>query len=345
MRVLLNELGGGRDGILDVGEQPHRLADADVDIACKLIDGTAGCRLPIVYISAGFNGQYVVNPDSLGSELAGMAHVVVEPNRPFSMRLKLGVGAENVYGGTIGIYWPDGGGRRSFFLGREFDSGDEIATAIFEEVRTALNNRRPLPRCTYSAVQELSSRLAFDALRAAGSQEVDKYASEFDQEMRAKDEQLAEAEREIERLKAEVRKYEARSPMGSGISLRVGQEQDLFPGELGGVLYDAIADAATRVTKDSRRENVLAAILANNPQTSEAPLMKEELKRILRSARTVDAGVRHSLERMGFVITEEGKHFKLVFAGDDRYTFTLPKSGSDVRGGLNAASDISRLLL
>ncbi|GMU46359.1 MAG: hypothetical protein AMXMBFR26_11410 [Porticoccaceae bacterium] len=54
--------------------------------------------------------------------------------------------------------------------------------------------------------------------------------------------------------------------------------------------------------------------------------------------------MRRGLEEMGFSITEEGKHYKLTFQDDDRYTFTLPKSGSDHRGGLNAASDIGRLL-
>ena len=66
------------------------------------------------------------------------------------------------------------------------------------------------------------------------------------------------------------------------------------------------------------------------------------------SARTRRLGIviklRRELEDMGFSISEDGKHFKLVFQGDDRYTFTLPKSGSDWRGGLNAASDIGRLL-
>jgi hypothetical protein len=79
-----------------------------------------------------------------------MAHVVVEPNRPFSLRLKIEVDSENVYGGTVGIYWPEGGGRRSFFIGREYESGDDIAGAIFDEVRMALTNRRSLDRSSYA---------------------------------------------------------------------------------------------------------------------------------------------------------------------------------------------------
>ena len=47
---------------------------------------------------------------------------------------------------------------------------------------------------------------------------------------------------------------------------------------------------------------------------------------------------------MGFRISNGGKHYKLVYQGDDRYTYTLPSSGSDHRGGLNAANDIGRLM-
>ncbi|HAZ61697.1 MAG TPA: hypothetical protein DCY89_09005 [Gammaproteobacteria bacterium] len=69
-----------------------------------------------------------------------------------------------------------------------------------------------------------------------------------------------------------------------------------------------------------------------------------QLKQLLKGSSGVDAKVRRGLEEMGFTISEEGKHYKIVYQGDDRYTFTLPKSGSDYRGGLNAASDIARLL-
>ena len=58
----------------------------------------------------------------------------------------------------------------------------------------------------------------------------------------------------------------------------------------------------------------------------------------------MEARTRRGLEEMGFSISDDGKHYKLVFQGDDRYTFTLAKSGSDHRGGLNAAGDIARLL-
>jgi hypothetical protein len=345
VRTLLSALGGATDGPLTVEGSAHRLGDADVDLAASLMLGTAACRLPVVYASAGFNNTYIVDCDRLASDLAGMAHVVVEPNRPFSLRLKLDVTGENVYGGTIGVYWPDGGGRRSFFLGREFDSADDVRRGVVEEITTALTNRRPLERCTWPYLVENAARQALDALRAEGSQEVDKYIATFDRENAAKDERLAEAEREIHRLKEEVRLHQARLPIGATTLLRSGAEQDLYPNEVVSIVRAALEDAATRVLADSRRNHVLQAVLTANPKSDDrSEELRERLKDLLRGSRSLDAKIRRGLEEIGFSISEEGKHYKLVFRDDDRYTFTLAKSGSDVRAGLNAASQISRLL-
>ncbi|MFM3222062.1 hypothetical protein AB8T91_28055, partial [Klebsiella pneumoniae] len=52
--------------------------------------------------------------------------------------------------------------------------------------------------------------------------------------------------------------------------------------------------------------------------------------------------VRGVLNDVGFSISEEGKHYKITYHGDPRYTYILPKTGSDYRGALNAYSDISK---
>jgi hypothetical protein len=345
VRTFLNRLGGGADGEITAQSSPVQLANSDIDVAARCISGRAGCRMPVVYVSAEFRGGHVLNAARLADALAGMAHVLVEPNRPFSVRLMSEVASQNVYGGTIGIYWPDGGGRRSFFLGREFESATELERAVIEEVRSALANRRPLARVTWSAVQEMVSRRTYMTLRDQGSTQVEKYVEEFDKEVKAKQAELADAEREIARLNAEIRKYQAQSPMQSGLALQTSPEQDLFPGELLGVVRDALAEAVARVPNDSRRQHVLSSIVQANPPTGEAESMRSRLKALLRDYRSMDAKVKGTLEDMGFEVSEEGKHFKIVFQGDDRYTFTMPKSGSDHRGGLNLASDISRLLL
>lgn len=345
VQTFLTRLGGGLDGEIKVEAHPLRLTQSDISLTARCMSGQAGCRLPLVYVSAKFQGGHIVNADSLAKALAGMAHVLVEPNRPFSIRLMDEVNSQNVYGGAIGVYWPEGGGRRSFFMHHESESPAELEHAVIEEVRCALANRRPLPKVTWAAAQELVSRRAFAALRDQGSTEVQKYVDEFDKELQSKQEKLEDAEREISRLEAEVRKYQAQNPMQSGLFLQTAPEQDLYAGELLGVVRDAIADAVTRVVQDSRRQHILSQIVKTNPPTGEAEAMRNHLKSLLRDFRSMDAKVRGALQDMGFEIFEDGKHYKIVFQGDERYTFTMPKSGSDHRGGLNLAGDISRLLL
>jgi len=344
VRTLLQTLGGGKDGELVVDTSAHALANTEIDKAARIIVGKAGCRLPIVYVSATFHGGHVLDTNRLASDLAGMAHVVVEPNRPFSLRLKLDANSENVYGGSVGIYWPDGGGRRSFFIGKGYETAGDLAKAIFEEVRIALTNRRPLERCTWASTQEMVSRQTFEQLKATGSDQVDKYIEAFDKELSSKEELLADAEREIGRLKAELRIYESRLPSSSGTMLKTGNEQDLYPNEIAAVVVDAIKDYRSRVPADSRRSHILEALLAANSFDSESAAFRERLKELLRGFTSLDQKTRRGLEDLGFVISEDGKHHKITFQGDDRYTFTLPKSGSDHRGGLNAAADIGRLL-
>ena len=112
-----------------------------------------------------------------------------------------------------------------------------------------------------------------------------------------------------------------------------------------GILRRALADAATRVPEDSRRLHVINSILeANHLGEDLSDTMKERLKDLLKGARGLNAKIRRELQDMGFSVTEEGKHNKLVFQGDDRYTFTFAKTASDHRGGMNSASDIGRLL-
>lgn len=341
---ILSKLGGGTDGKLIVSNDPILLQEGDESLAIDCILGNVGSYLPIVYVSAKFGGGHLIDPYELAIRLAGMAHVVIEPDRQFSIDIKDAVAFKNVYGGRIAIYWPDGGGRQSFFVGRELESPEEVLDALFHEIRSALNNRRPLAHCTWSFIKELYSRHLIDHLKAAGSTAIDEYMDAFDQEIQAKDNRLDEAEKEINRLKAEIRRYEAKIPEGSGLTIMTGQEDDLYPGELLYIVIETLKDAVSRVTPNSRRMHVLTELYNANRVNLEENDRREQIKTILRDYRHMDGKTRKSLEELGFEIFDAGRHVKLVYQSDERYTFTIPKSGSDFRGGLNAATDISRLL-
>ena len=279
VRTLLEPLGGGKDGDLMVASTPHVLGNTEIEIASRIILSKAECRLPTVYVSSKFAGGHLLDVNKLASDLQGMAHVVVEPNRPFSVRLKLETDSQNVYGGGVGIYWPDGGGRRSFFVGRQFESPSDVSKAVLEEVRIALTNRRPMERCTWASVQELVSRQTFDSLKSSGSHQIEQYIENFDNELSSKDEKLVDAEREIARLKAELRIYESRTPSASGVTLVSGAEQDLYPNEIAEVILDALNEYRDRVPNDSRRSHIVTALLSRNLSHAEAATNREKLRR------------------------------------------------------------------
>jgi hypothetical protein len=343
VKSLLENLGGGKDGLLAVSSAPHALSNNDIDTAARLMLGQADCRLPVVYVSASFSGKSLVDVEWLARGLSGMAHVVVEPNRPFSRRLQIDVESQNVYGGAIGIYWPEASGRRSFFMDSPFTGSEDLATAITDEVRAALLNRRPLYRCTKGAVDEAVSGLAYAQLKASGSQELLSYVASFDTEIRAKTDRLEDAEREIARLTRELRGYESKASAAAatGLALRTA-EQSFFPNEISDVVISALSDARSRLQADSRRIHIISSILDANAETKQLDRRREELKKILRDYTSMTKEIRHQLEDLGFTITDDGKHYKLIYEGDERYTFALAKTGSDRRGGLNSASDISK---
>jgi hypothetical protein len=181
-------------------------------------------------------------------------------------------------------------------------------------------------------------------LKDAGSNEVQSYVEAFEDERVAKSAALEAAETEILRLKAEIRRYETQEGNSSGIGLSVGGEHDFYEGEILDAVLDALRASIDRVTRDGRRHHILDSILASNPISQKRVENRERIKELLRGYQSMDAKTRKDLEQIGFSISDSGKHHKLLYQNDARYTFTLAKSGSDYRGGLNAAGDLCRLL-
>jgi len=103
---------------MDIKEEPYYFKNEDIDLAAELINGDLDCRLPIIYISVYKNKKYLLSKNAiaeLAKELSGIAHVVVEPNRDFSLELSELTNNLNVFKGYIGIYWANGDGRNIIF--------------------------------------------------------------------------------------------------------------------------------------------------------------------------------------------------------------------------------------
>ena len=55
--------------------------------------------------------------------------------------------------------------------------------------------------------------------------------------------------------------------------------------------------------------------------------------------------LRQKLQKFGFEITDEGKHYRLTYYGDNRYKTTLAKTGSDCHVGRMSAAAIIKDML
>lgn len=344
IKRLLQDLGGGNDNGLIVVDRPHRLAEAEVHAAAAIVRGNASYRLPVVYVSVGKKGQPFVDPDRLAARLGGMAHVVVEPSRYFSFALARNVDAKNVYGGAVGIYWPNGAASQERLLPTFFDSGDEMQKVVEERVRVALTQIRPLSQCTFGFLRELISKARVDDLRSQGSTEVQSFVDAFDAEIKAKDERLQELGREVQRLRAELRRYdEAPGESGGGVLLR-GKEVEFYPGELSDAIIQTLSVGRNSLMPDGRRQHLMDDLLAANESTGTDAELTDDLKEIFAEAGDTGGGRSAALEGLGFSVEDAGKHAKAVYRGDDRYTFAISKTSSDHRAGKNMASTIVKKL-
>lgn len=343
LKLVMEKIGGGMDGQIPVSDKPIRLESGEEKVAAQLLSGNAKNHLPIVYISSGFDGSHIINPDTLSFWLSGMAHVIVEPNREFSLLLKDLTRSRNVYGGTVGVYWPDSTARKAYYLTGE-DSAKQVQSEIARDIRVALANRRQRTHCTWLHLKECISKSRYEQLKASGSTAVEEFIQAFDADMAAKQEKLDEAEREISRLNAEIRRTSAeRSGREEGL-LCYGDEQDLYTNEIKCFVLDALSSYLSNALDGTRRKHVLTDLIQHNEANGEADKIREEIKALFKSYVAMDAKMKQALAKLGFDISEDGKHYKIVFQGDGRYTFSVSKTSSDHRAGKNQASDINKQL-
>jgi hypothetical protein len=344
VKLLLEEFGGDVDGPFEVSASPKALQESEVDVACRLLRGEMDLCLPVIYASVTWKNQPYFSPYELAKWAAGMAHVVLEPSRRFSFILGDRINRLNPYEGAVAICWPRGSGRITRVSPYLFPKPVRFASAVADQVQRALAGRRPDYHCTWDHLRELIFRRKIDTLKKAGEASVDEFVGAFDQEMRATKNRLEEAEREIGRLKGELAWRTRDEKISADGLIALGPERDLFGGEQRDIIIDALQNALLRVQPNGRVSEVLQSLIDANRPSKEGERIEGCIREALQNCENLGKQERRQLEEIGFSITEDGKHLKLVFRGDDRYTFAMSKTGSDHRGMKNWISDTTKRL-
>lgn len=342
IKKIIQELRGGMDGQIPVTDKPFLLSPGEEDIAAALINGNAGNRLPIIYVSHSTREEFA-NPTLLAELSSGLAHVIVEPTREFSFILRSKVNYRNVYNGTIGVYWPESNMRSKYFIGNKTCNKRIIQDNILNELRLALVNRRQASDCNWLHLQEISSKNKLDELASREETQLNDWHKVYSEEIAAKEAIISNQELQITRLTNQLRKANTEI-QESGIAISCGTEQEFYEGEFKDILIKSLHAAQHNCLQDSRRWHILATFLSQNKISGYTNGITEEIKQLLKTCTSLDRRTKSALLKLGFSISDEGKHYKLTFQNDPRYIFVLSKTGSDHRGGRNTCSEIIQKL-
>ena len=128
--------------------------------------------------------------------------------------------------------------------------------------------------------------------------------------------------------------------------LYYGDEKDLFDGEIKEFVLGTLAESVKNLPKKSRRAAVLTDLINRNGGYSDRASEKAEmLVKTLKGYKTLTALQKRFLEKLGFVISRDGIHYKLTYYGDNRYRAILASTPSDIHSGENVAREIIRNMM
>lgn len=319
-----------------------------------IVSGEVRYRYLVVYISKTFANQDPVNTKRLAGGLKGVAHVLVQQNGASSYTLREICDSKNPFNGAIGIYYPNAAvGNRLYLYHREDGFDGVMYSKVIRDVIRYHNALYLDALYTWQGVNNalLAEKLASQrqarmeeerARKSAETEVRDVYAA-FDEEIQSLEQQVDSLSREVEALRAE--NYGLRSKLTGADAMPVlfaGEEDEFFHGEIREIVLEALKVVLKSGTKDkTRRADVLQDLIDHNESSGCMEEKRSKIKGLLKAYGGMTKPLRQELMDFGFEITEDGKHYKLVYHGDGRYSTALPKIPSDeVHGGKNAAAEI-----
>ena len=348
------------DGDLTVERTPHLIDVRQLDLLADVMKGRRQYRLPVVYVSRTYHDEDPVDIGILAGRLKGVAHVLAQDSNVTNLRLKQLCGGENEYYGAIGIYFPNQAiGHRKYQYRNEMGYD---ATLLERVIRVVIQYSNAQMIDTLYTWQGVNNALLRDRLQnqrdrysqeLAEKEELKRAKTEaedllyaFDDDMQRLQRQVAELTRVNESLQYENQGLRARLDASDAVPvLNMGDENELYTGEIKDLLLAVLSEAKKNMTEDMRRYDVLKDIILSNDYQHLSEDRAEQLKRLLKNYDGMTPRLRSELERLGFMITDDGKHYKLTYYGDGRYQTAFSKTPSDVRSGKNGAQEILRRMM
>ena len=356
LKLLMRENVLGSDGGLTISEYPHSFgatADEQQVLTQLCLEDAGAFRLPVVYLTRDwFTEHCVVDEGELARRLCGVAHVLVESDKDVSRTLKDLCHGKNVYNGGMAVYFPSVSAAAKRFIPYDGMDVEKVMTQIVRMIFRYMNQQKRERLDTWDGIQMMQMRRQTKQLlaekrrieenRKQTSKEKEQYWDEYvkaQTQVEALTEQNARLQSELAVLRARV------DSMGENPLLYYGDEKEFYQGEMLEFVRTALSEKLDRLPKEKDRHlrcaDVLQDLLNANECEEIQAQRQTELKRVLKGYRTLTPEIQSTLIDVGFRITD-GKHYKLTYYDDERYTVTMAKSGSDWRGGENLISEIRK---
>lgn len=333
-----------------VTDEPLIVTGSNLRLLTDIAGGSNAYHLPIVYVSKSLDDGDPVDVGRLAYRLKGAAHVLVEEDRELNKRVRKECSGANAYNGAVGIYYQDPELSRRKFLYRNYmDDDSALMDRVVDNVIRHNNSQYVENLYTWPGVRNalLADNLECRSReRLAAEKATDELYDTFDQELKDQAEKIRQLTNENDSLHAENSGLHRKLSRTENVPLlHYGDEDEFYLDEIKNMVLEALGEAAEGAKDNTRKADVLRDIVRKNDHDGKAAARRKEIKGLMRNYDRMNGALRKELQAFGFEITEDGKHYKLTYFGDERYIVAVSKTPSDWRTGKNTVAKIVEKVL
>lgn len=352
LKQIVAEEYGGMDQDIMVSNKPYKITKDNLDLARDLILRKKSYFMPLIYVTyPRYAIDEPINYDGLATNLAGIAHVVVE-TREIAPTVRKITNSANPYAGAVEIFYGVGSSYR--MLPDDYESMEEMQQAIEKTVQqrllmTKIDDDLSWNKIRFANIQKKSERdPELSEIFEKILKEEEEKGNLKDQHIQKLEERIKDLNAELNRKESKIQSYEyslehkEKNNAGNEIELEIS-EKELYKDEIKDVILRVLEKEKGLLDNDlnlrtSRKFHVLTNILDLNRQTGKADEIEKWLREIIDDSGNLNAQRKRQLIEAGFKINN-GTHYKITYNEDNRYTFTLAKTPGDYRANMNTLKD------
>jgi len=332
---------------------PHWIDFKNVNILTDVINGANTYDLPVVYVSKTFSDKLPIDINKLSYALKGVAHIFVQGDLGTNIFIREQCNSANEYNGAIGIYYQSDVMKHKRFLNYEYFDPIITRQNIVKEIINFTNQQSIDPLYTWDGVLTSLLRDRFESqkdkrTKAERTKEeteelLDSFSNDFDV-LTEENGRLRSSISDLEQELAYYRDIFNNKEVSDSSFISSGSEKEFFQGEKKEFVLSVLSDSLQNIQDGTRKKHIIQDIIQQNDSEDILNHKRDKIKRLLTNYSGLNKKLNQELKQLGFTITEDGKHYKLTYFDDNRYTITMAKTPSDERAGKNNVSEINKKL-